>query len=236
VSLEETLLGELKALRPGMGLTAAKLRDQPTLMAHLGGTTQQALDRLVELIGSISDDAERTAVRYVFSLEGEKTDQAKQRRRAAERVLSLSDRTLIRREIDGLTDLARIIIERSSVLSDQERKDELDYAQSMAKRVADLEGIVAYLLWQLWGSQPTADGKAGQVVQQALVDDWPLTSRQIINLIGRVNPNALGNLAQLGVGNGESQVKTSVQPEEELDDALLDLDMLDAPEVQEDPL
>lgn len=146
MSLQETLLVELKALRAGTGLSEARLRDQPALVVHLGGeTVADSLKKLVELVKSISDEEQQTAVNYVLGLQGEKSNQATSRRKAAQKALLVSERTLIRREIDGLTDLAQIIIEQSPKLSEQERQDERDYLSSTAKRIADLEFAVSYL-------------------------------------------------------------------------------------------
>ena len=39
MSLEEVILSELKALRAGSGLTESRLREQTTLLRHLGVET-----------------------------------------------------------------------------------------------------------------------------------------------------------------------------------------------------
>ncbi|MFC8080345.1 hypothetical protein ACFUN8_32995 [Streptomyces sp. NPDC057307] len=143
MSLEETLLTELKALRAGSGLTEARLRQQVTLTKHLGAATvKESFKALVKLVGEISDTEQRIAVKYAFGLEGPTTRQTKERRAAAVKVLSLSLRTLDRRELDGCEELARIIIECSPNLTEVERQDEIDHSTSTAKRLADLEFMV----------------------------------------------------------------------------------------------
>lgn len=179
MSLGATLLDELKALRAGTGLTETRLSAQPSLLRHVGGSpTRETLKNLALLVNEISDYEQRTAVRYAFGLEGGSTRQTKERREAALNVLSMSARTLDRREIDGLRDVARLIIERSTELTDRERLAEIDATTSIANRLSDLEaviyGMVRYdALTKAWMSNPDQNDAAFQLRRlEWKSDEW----------------------------------------------------------------
>ncbi|WP_369042473.1 hypothetical protein [Streptomyces sp. Midd1] len=149
MSLEQELLAELKALRAGTGLTEARLREQPLLNLHIAGETySERKKKLIEMVDRIHDSEQRIAVRYALGIEGGDHRQTKHRRAEALKLIPMSERTIPRREDDGLEDVARFIIEQSPQLTDAERQDEIDHVTSMATRLADLEFLVLYLARQ----------------------------------------------------------------------------------------
>lgn len=155
MTLEETLQTELKALRGGTGLSEARLREQATLVQHLDGQTiKDKLKALVDRVARISDNEQQTAVRYALGIEGDQGSRlTKQRRKAATECLSISERTLIRRELDGLNDLAHVIIERSPSLTEQQREEAMSATATAEDRIDKLERLVAILGLKVLASQ-----------------------------------------------------------------------------------
>ena len=99
----------------------------------------------MDLIDAISEDEQRKAVRFAYGLDGVKKETATQRRSEALLDIRVSLRTLDRREVSGLKDLTRIVIEQSPHLTQRERTEEVDHMTSDAKRINDLEFAVSYL-------------------------------------------------------------------------------------------
>jgi hypothetical protein len=155
MTLEETLLAELKALRGGTGLSDARLREQPALVQHLpGASLKDKANALVELVGELRGQEEQTAVRYAFGVEGAEGNRlAKQRRKAASEVLSISERTLIRRELYGLAELARAIIERSPALTNQQREEAVNATATEEDRITHLEKALVILARRMYASE-----------------------------------------------------------------------------------
>ena len=184
MSLESDLLASLKALRAGAGLSEARIREQQTLLTHLDMTSAEAaVERLISLIDRISDVEQRLAVRYALGLEGGDRRQATQRREAAVKVIPMSLRTLDRREIAGLKDLARIIIEQSPKLTEQQRQDEVDLVASTTKRIENLETVVSYLARLTVAG--VDGGKYEEIITKSLDADWDEFTDALSELIDR---------------------------------------------------
>ena len=146
VSLEQELLAELKTLRARTGLTEPRLREQPLLTLHVPGETYgERMAKLIEMVDRIHDREQRIAVRYAFGIEGSHHRRLTHRRAEFRKLVRMSDRTIPRREDDGLLDVARFIIEESPRLTEAEKQNEIDHATSMATRLADLEFLVLNL-------------------------------------------------------------------------------------------
>jgi hypothetical protein len=161
VSLDQELFAELKALRVGTGLTEPRLREQPLLNLHIAGETYgERKKKLIEMVDRIHEREQRIAVRFAFGIEGGHHRQLKDRRAEFRKLVRMSDRTIPRREDDGLREVARFIIEESPQLTEVEKQDELDHATSMATRVADLEFMVLFLARRmtLWDNDPDYEG------------------------------------------------------------------------------
>jgi hypothetical protein len=142
MTLEDELVEQLKSLRAGAGLTEAKLRGMGTLHAHLGqGPGSEAAAKLIEFANRISNQEQRAAVRNVLNTNKDGPLQTGLRRRQLQEKLMISGRTLIRREISGLRDLASIIIEQSPLLTAVQRQVEL--TAPAEDRIADIERVLA---------------------------------------------------------------------------------------------
>ncbi|MFI9175963.1 hypothetical protein [Streptomyces lincolnensis] len=160
MSLDEELLAELKALRVGTGLTEPRLREQTLLNLHIAGETHgERKKKLIEMVDRIHDREQRIAVRFAFGIEGGHHRHLKGRRADALKLMPMSERTIPRREDDGLLEVARFIIEESPQLTEAEKQDEIDHATSMATRLADLEFLVLFLarLELLRSNEPTRE-------------------------------------------------------------------------------
>ena len=187
MSLEADLLADLKALRAGSGLTEARMREQQTLVRHLDvPTAPAAVAKLIELVQRISDVEQRLAVRYALGLDGGDQRQATQRREAAVKVIPMSLRTLDRREIAGLEDLARIIIEQSPELTEQQRQDEVDLVASATRRIEDLETVVSFLARLTVAG--IDHGRYEEIITTSLDADWDEFTGALSDLIDRGGP------------------------------------------------
>lgn len=187
--LEDALLTELKALRSGTGLSEARLRDQGSVRQHLAAEPlKYSVKRLVELVESISDQEQKVAVRYALGIEGADGSRlTKDRRITAMQRLHISERTLIRRELDGLSDLARVIIEQSPVLNDDQREEEMNSTATVEDQISNLEKLVSILARKAYASDEP-DGSYKEWMQQKLAEEnedfYNLTDRLDVKLGG----------------------------------------------------
>lgn len=170
MSLHETLFNELKLLRKGTGLNDARLSQQATLVQHLEGADKMSV--LAALIAQISGEEEKVAVRYAFGLEGGEGNRlTKERRKTATEVLRTSLTTLMRRELDGLDELARLVIKQSPSLTETQREEEVNATSTAEDRINSLERLVAVMAKRLYASSE-ADDYVKNGLNKTAGDEW----------------------------------------------------------------
>jgi hypothetical protein len=170
MSLHETLYEELKLLRKGTGLNEARLSQQATLVRHLEGPDK--LHTLINLVGQVGDQEGQTAIRYAFGLEGGEGNRlTKERRKAATEVLRTSLTTLMRRELDGLDELARIVIKQSPSLTENQREEEVNATATADDRINSLERLVAIMARRVFASTE-ADEYYKKEFDKTAPDEW----------------------------------------------------------------
>jgi hypothetical protein len=141
--LREQLLAELVDLRQDVGLTPARIHQQPVLLERLGKrTAREAAQQLVTLVRLIGAPLQRKAVEWSFRLTGTKgntltarwDDLRKDLKKEEKRNYSVQT---VRRLTDkGFDDLVRLILEYSP-----EGSGEI----SASQRIADLELTVSMM-------------------------------------------------------------------------------------------